>query len=52
MIIETLCKIPESVGWFAVGAASMLLAVLLIAVGKTVYRAIKMRMEDDEEVEF
>ena len=48
-MLEFICAIPENIGWMLVGAVSAYASVAGWMVGKTIYLAIKERMEDDEE---
>ena len=47
-MIEMLCRIPDHIGWMMVGATGALCAVMLVALGRTIYFAIKERLEDEE----
>ena len=47
-MIEMLCRIPDHIGWMMVGATGALCAVMLVVLGRTIYFAIKERLEDDE----
>ena len=48
MLLELICAIPENVGWMIVGAVGAYASVAGWMLGKTIYKAIKERMEDDE----
>jgi hypothetical protein len=50
-MLEMICKIPENIGWVAVGAVGMLCAVMLVKLGGIIVEAIKSRLEDEEECE-
>ena len=50
-MLELLCAIPEHIGWMLVGAVGAYASVAGWMVGKTIYKAIKERFEDDEECE-
>lgn len=47
-MIEMLCRIPDHIGWMMVGATGALCAAMLVALGRTIYFAIKERLEDEE----
>lgn len=47
-MIEMLCRIPDHIGWMMVGATGALCAVMLVVLGRTIYFAIKERLEDEE----
>ena len=51
MINTIINTIPEFAGWIAVGVAGTLCAIAMVALGKTIIKAIKMRLEDEEEIE-
>ena len=46
-MLEMICAIPESVGWAIVGATGVVAVMMAVEVGKTIYRAIKSRVEED-----
>lgn len=48
-MLEMICAIPEHIGWMLVGAVRAYATVAGWMLGKTIYLAIKERMEDDEE---
>ena len=48
-MLEMICAIPESIGWIIVGALGAYTSVAGWMLGKTIYLAIKERLEDDEE---
>ena len=48
-MLEFICAIPEEIGWAMVGASAMLCVVMAIDLGKTIVKAIKERMEENEE---
>ncbi len=48
-MLEMICAIPEYIGWIIVGATGAYASVAVWMLGKTIYLAIKERMEDDEE---
>jgi hypothetical protein len=48
-MLEMICAIPEHIGWMLVGAIDAYATVAGWMLGKTIYLAIKERMEDDEE---
>ena len=48
-MLEMICSIPENVGWVIVGAVGTLAVMMAVEVGKTIYQAIKCRVDDDCE---
>ena len=48
-MLELICTIPENVGWMLVGAVGAYASVAGWMLGTTIYKAIKERMEDDED---
>ena len=51
MLLELICRIPDHIGWMLVGAVGAYASVAGWMVGKMIYKAIKERLEDDEECE-
>ena len=49
-MLEMICAIPENVGWAIVGAMSAFTAMMVVALAKTVYLAIRCRVEDEFNV--
>lgn len=49
-MLEMIYTIPENVGWAIVGAMSALTVVMVVAVVKTIYLAIRYRVEDEFNV--
>jgi hypothetical protein len=48
-MLEMICAIPKHIGWMLVGAVGAYASVAGWMLGTTIYKAIKERMEDDEE---
>ena len=47
IMLEMICRIPESIGWALVGALFMLNAVMLVKLGKTFVQMWKDYHEDE-----
>jgi hypothetical protein len=50
-MLELICAIPENVGWMLVGAVGAYASVAGWMLGKTIYLAIKERIEENNEEE-
>ena len=50
-MLELICAIPENVGWMLVGAVGAYASVAGWMVGTTIYKAIKERLEENNEEE-
>ena len=48
-MLDFICAIPEEIGWALVGASAMLCVVMAVDLGKTIVKAIKERMDEDED---
>ena len=49
-MLEMIYTIPENVGWAIVGAMSAVTVMMVIAVAKTIYLAIRYRTDDEFDV--
>ena len=50
-MLEFIGTIPNELGWGMVGFALAITVVVFVKIGKIVYKAIKMRLEDEREEE-
>ena len=48
-MLELICRIPDHIGWMIVGAVGAYASVMGWMLGTTIYKAIKERMEDNED---
>jgi hypothetical protein len=49
IMLEMICRIPDSIGWAIVGALAMLCAVMLVKLGKMFVQMWKDYHEDEAE---
>lgn len=49
IMLEMICRIPDSIGWTMVGAMAMLCAVMLVRLGKILVQMWKDYHEDEAE---
>lgn len=48
-MLEIICAIPEEIGWVLVGFVGAYDLMMVIKLGKVIVKAIKERLEDDDE---